>query len=98
MNKLDDLLETLDEFSTVMIACRSPLYRTDLSEKLAGAGINILGPVDTATYALTIAAQTPADVAIVEAELAGRRNGAELAQALERTWGVRSVLIEAPEG
>ncbi|WP_041373408.1 hypothetical protein [Phenylobacterium zucineum] len=93
MRDLNELLEQCDQFSTVLIARKSPESTDSLVQLLVDAGVNVLGPVDTAARALAIVAQTPADFAVVTPELAGKRNGAELARRLEDTWGVPSVVV-----
>jgi hypothetical protein len=45
--------------------------------------------------ALALAAQTPADLALVDRRLAGRRDGETFAQELYATWGARSLLVDA---
>lgn len=92
--KLDRaLLEQFDQFATVMVVRKSPSVPDRIVEVLTDAGVNVLGPVDTASRALAIVAQTPMDLALVEPELAGRRDGFELARNLEETWGVRAVML-----
>ena len=74
---------------TVIVASQ----RRDLVTALSEAGIGVVGPVTTATLALILASHGPADLALIDDQLAGRRTGAELADALYQTWGVRSVLL-----
>lgn len=95
MTDIRELIEQYDSFSTVMIVHPEPDVTDGLVEILTEAGINVLGPVGTASVALAIAAQARADLALVSPKLAGRRNGAELAQRLEDIWGVRAVLLPA---
>lgn len=45
--------------------------------------------------ALALAAQTPADLALVDRRLAGRRDGETFAQELYAIWGARSILVDA---
>lgn len=40
-------------------------------------------------------AQTPVDLAVVTPDLAGRRDGQELARELADTWGVQAVIVPA---
>ena len=57
--------------------------------------LNVVGTATRAATALALAAQVPADLAIVHDRLAGRRDGAELARLLKEIWGVPSLLIDA---
>lgn len=86
-------INELQRFSNVVIAAMSSPHRDDLIEQLHARGVNILGPVDTAAQALTLIAHHPADFAIIETALAGRRDGGELADTLESQWGVPSFLV-----
>lgn len=95
MIELENILEQRDSLSTVMIVCKSSEISDGLLSRLAEAGLNVIGPVDRAALALIVAGQTPADLAIIESELAGKRNGAELARCLEETWGIPSVMLGA---
>ncbi|MCR5880515.1 hypothetical protein [Phenylobacterium sp. J367] len=82
-----------DQFTTVLVVRTFSENPDSLVADLTDAGVNVLGPVDTAAKALTLVAQTPVDLALVSAKLAGRRSGAELARCLEDTWGVPPVLL-----
>lgn len=64
---------------------------------ISDSDLNVVGTATRAATALALAAQMPADLAIVHHRLAGRRDGAELARRLEETWGVPSLLIESSE-
>lgn len=79
---------------TVFVARRSPECPDAVVELLSDAGVNVLGPVTTAKEALLLAAQSPIDLALVEPELAGVRDGRELARRLEDTWGIRAILMD----
>jgi DNA-binding NarL/FixJ family response regulator len=95
MTKPYDVIEQCERFSTVMLVGRTFDFPEGFVEVLTDAGVNVLGPADTARHALLIAAQTPADLALIHPKLAGQRDGFELARSLEETWGVRSVMISA---
>lgn len=95
MRDLNDILEQYGRFSTVLIARNPPVDVGDIVEILIDAGINVVGPVDRAAHALTMAAQTHVDLALVTPDLAGERDGAELARRLADTWGVRAVVVPA---
>lgn len=69
----------------------------ELLELISNTNLNVVGAATRAATALVLAAQTPADLAIVHHRLAGRRDGAELARQLEANWGVTTLLIETPE-
>lgn len=90
-------INELERFSNVVIAAMSSPHRDDLVEQLHERGVNILGPVDTAAQALALMAHHPAEFAIIETALAGRRDGGELADALQSQWGVPSVLVSATD-
>jgi len=62
---------------------------------LSEAGFEVVGPAPDAAVALTLAAQSHADVALIHVAVAGPREGHSLAQALREDWGVPSVLFEA---
>ncbi|RAK56569.1 response regulator [Phenylobacterium deserti] len=97
MRDLQNLLNELDQFSTVMIAGSSTSKTDQLLDRLNASGINVIGPVDTASKALALIAQSHVDLAVIDPELAGARNGAELARSLRETWGVRAhVVTHAP--
>jgi DNA-binding response OmpR family regulator len=88
-----ELIDPCDPFTTVIVVKRSSEIPDPLVETLTDAGLNVVGPVDTAAQALAMIAQTRADVALVAAELAGRRDGFELARCLKDTWGVPAVML-----
>lgn len=93
MERTLDLIEQCDRFTTVLVVRKSPEVPDPLVEVLTDAGLNVLGPVDTARAALVIAAQAAPDLALVAPELSGRRDGAELARCLQDTWGVPAVIL-----
>ncbi|MCR5875595.1 hypothetical protein LRS10_16280 [Phenylobacterium sp. J426] len=95
MRDLKDIIEQFDRFSTVLIASKTPENSEGVVEILLEAGINVVGPVSRAKHALTLAAHSPIDLALVTDELAGERNGAELARSLADTWGVRTIPLPA---
>jgi len=95
MKKPNDLIEQCAHLSTVMIVGRSIDLPDGIVEVLTDAGLNVLGPVDSAARALVIAAQTAADLALIHPDLSGDCDGFGLARDLENTWGVPSVIIPA---
>ena len=79
----------------MIVVGRAADFPERIVELLSEAGVNVLGPVDNASRALAIAAQTPADYAFIHPKLAGKRDGFELARRLTDTWGVRAVMLPA---
>jgi DNA-binding NarL/FixJ family response regulator len=90
-------INELERFSNVVVAAMSSPHRDGLVEQLHERGVNILGPVDTAAQALALIAHHPAEFAIIDKVLAGRRGGNELADALKSQWGVPSVLVSGAD-
>lgn len=95
MEKIFDHINGLPPFANVLLVCNSENFKASISERLADRGVNIIGPAAAAGPALVLAAQTSIDLALIEPELAGRRDGAELAQRLQDDWGVPSLLLDA---
>jgi len=93
MKEIENALRELDQFSTVVVAGARAHLRHDLLETLHRHGVNVMGPVDSAAKALTLIAQSHADLAIIESTLSGRRDGHELAHELRHTWGVPTVMM-----
>jgi hypothetical protein len=93
MTPLDKLVEQYGDIRTVLVAGAAAARPEHLVERLTDAGVTVIGPVDTAKLALALVAQTPADLAIVTADLAGRRDGQALAAALQDIWGVPTVVL-----
>lgn len=80
-----------------IIVAMSQRHRPDrLVQRLVLEGHAVIGPVTTAAMALALAAQMPATLAVVHADLDGGRDGRALAASLTDTWGVPSVLIAEP--
>jgi hypothetical protein len=80
----------------VIVAHRDPETGEALRERLAAGGCHVLGPTARAGIALALAAQSPAAFAVIGEELAGRRDGRTLAEALERSWGIPSLVLPTP--
>ena len=82
------------DVDTVILVCDNEVESQDILNRLVAEGIYVVGPATTASQALTLAAQTFANIAV----LAHRPNsgplGPELAQRLMNTWGVRSLILE----
>jgi hypothetical protein len=94
--KIDEFVEQNPGLSTVLIVGQVCEDTYSLIDEFSGRGVNILGPVNTASLALALVAQTPTDLALVARKLGGRRHGPELARCLEETWGVPSVVLDGP--
>lgn len=78
----------------VLVICSDARYAYEVLGKLFDAGVNAVGPVSTAAMALAIAAQTSPSLAIVANPPTGRRNAAETARDLMRSFGVRSLILD----
>lgn len=94
MPQIEAIIEQYADIRTVLIAGASSEYPEELVRRFADAGLNVIGPVETARQALALAAQTPADLAVVSARLAGLRDGEELARRLQDTWGIPSIVLQ----
>ena len=86
----------IDQQGAVLVAHTSDDFASDTIQKLTEMNYRVVGPFQSAAMALAVAAQTPVSFAVVGERLDGQRDGQQLAAALERTWGVSSVVI--PEG
>ena len=94
MGRIGSVADNKTELFTVMVACECPETATRVVENLYDGGFNVVGPVDRASTALALAAQSPISIAVVGSRLAGRRGGAELASVLLSNWGASSILID----
>jgi hypothetical protein len=83
---------------TLLVSGGDPHAEAMTVQALSEAGFEVVGPAPSAAVALTLAAQAPADVALIHVEIAGPREGQSLAHALLKTWGVPSVLFERAPG
>jgi hypothetical protein len=84
------------EKETVIVAMSHRHAPDRLVQRLVAEGHAVIGPVTTAAMALALAAQMPATMAVVHADLDGGRGGRDLVTTLIHTWGVPSVLIAEP--
>lgn len=84
---------TFDRFSAVLVADGCEASAAETVRRLMEAECDVVGPATTARMALALAAQAPVRHAVVAERLGGLRSGAELARALESTWGVECVII-----
>ena len=83
------------ERETVLLICDNEAQASDLVEKLFNHDIEVVGPASRAADALSLAALSPATVALVASAPPGRRNALELADVLHRTWGVGSIILDS---
>lgn len=79
---------------TILLVCGCEHGAADILDKLYGGGFSVVGPAPTAAMAMAMAAQTAPTIALVAGRPSGRRNAAELAGDLMRTWGVRSWILD----
>lgn len=86
-------MQRFDTSKTILVVHECPRIGADAVRRLTEADHRVVGPVSTAAMALALAAGTSFDIALIGARLAGRRSGAELATALNDTWGVRSLKL-----
>ncbi len=80
--------------NTVVVACSHGESSERIVAALSDHGFSVVGPVDSATMALALAAQSPLTMAVVEHGLAG--HGHDLARRLMDNWGVPTVLFDEP--
>lgn len=78
---------------TLMIVEDDPEMASDLTEMLAGAGHGVVGPFSDAAAAGTAAGLHVVDLALVDINLAGDRDGVDLARTLTQTWGVPVIFL-----
>lgn len=83
--------------SPVLLICADEDTATDVLQRLYERGISVVGPAATARLAMALAGQTFARSAIMVGETAGRRTAAQLAEELQRTWGIECVCLGLPE-
>lgn len=79
---------------TVLVVCSDSVIAEDLLHSLFQGGVNAVGPVDSARMALALVTQNQPTLAVIAKPPTGRRGAVELAQALERDWGVRSWILD----
>lgn len=78
---------------TVLLICSDGASAATLRDRLFEEGFQVIGPASTAAMAMALAAQTLPTVAVIARPPTGRRNAAEAARDLMRTWGVGSVVL-----
>ena len=79
----------------VLIVEDEPLIALSLSEVLTLVGFEVVGVAARVSDALTIAQNTPPDVAILDVRLAGKRDGIEGAVQLRRILNIPVVVLTA---
>ena len=75
----------------VLVICADEGVATDILIRLYDLGVSVVGPASTARLALALAGQTLARSAILVGETTGQRTAAELAEELQKTWGIDCV-------
>lgn len=94
MRDIHDIIENYGRFATVIFVGRDGDIPKKSITILTDAGLNVLGPFDQPSQALTIVSQTGADVAVISPRMADSREGVDLMRTLDTTWGVPSVAFE----
>lgn len=95
MKIVRSIIDHLPRFSTVLVACDSSTDPRYLIETLEERGLSILGPAYTKDHALTLAAHSRADLALVQVQPGEDDTGQALAGQLQQTWGIPALLIQA---
>lgn len=95
MKMVRNIIDHLPRFSTVLVACNGGTDPRYLIETLEERGLSILGPAYTKDHALTLAAHSRADLALVQVQPGEDDNGQALAGQLQQTWGIPALLIPA---
>ncbi|WP_205854102.1 hypothetical protein [Phenylobacterium kunshanense] len=88
-----DHIDSQYKSANVLVACTCPDMANTILSHLHSRGHNPIVVADRASVALAMAAQIPADIAIVNEDLGGVRSGRELADELRDTWGVPSLVV-----
>ncbi|PZQ65842.1 MAG: hypothetical protein DI570_00015 [Phenylobacterium zucineum] len=78
---------------TILIVCRDEQYSANLIGSLHDIGASVVGPVSDGDTALTLAAQTSPNLAILADEPTCERDAQGLARELHAIWGVRSLVL-----
>lgn len=73
---------------TLMVVEDDPAAAAALTEMLTGAGHGVVGPFSDAASATSAAGLHAVDLALLDINLAGDGDGADLARTLTGTWGV----------
>lgn len=86
---------SVHEQDRVIVVCGDQTVSAAMVQRLSEAGFGVIGPASSARMALALAAQAPAAMAVVTADLSDGRPGRDLAHDLMSNWGVRSMVLEA---
>ena len=78
---------------TVLIVEDEPLVALFLADVLEDLNQTVIGPAATPEAALTAAAETPPQIAIIDANLGGKGDGIVLAGELQRRHGTRIIFL-----
>lgn len=84
----DEALLPAPEPLTLMVVEDDPAAAAALTEMLTEAGHGVVGPFSDAASATSAAGLHAIDLALLDINLAGDGDGAELARTLTATWGV----------
>jgi CheY-like chemotaxis protein len=84
----EDVLLSAPEPLTLMVVEDDPATAAALTEMLTEAGHGVVGPFPDAASATSAAGLHAVDLALLDINLAGDGDGAELARTLTGTWGV----------
>jgi two-component system, response regulator PdtaR len=79
--------------ATVLIAEDEPLVALFLTDVVEEQGLTAIGPAATPEEALAAAAETPPQIAIVDANLGAKGDGIALAEELQRLHGTRIIFL-----
>ena len=79
--------------ATVLIAEDEPLVALFLTDTVEEQGLAAIGPAATPEEALAAAAETPPQIAIVDANLGAKGDGIALAEELQRLHGTRIIFL-----
>lgn len=79
---------------TVLVVCNDSKLADELLEALFRNGVDAVGPVESARMALAVATHAQPTLAVIANPPTGWRGAVELAQALERDWGIRSWILD----
>jgi two-component system, response regulator PdtaR len=79
--------------ATVLIAEDEPLVALFLTDTVEEQDLMAIGPAATPEEALAAAAETPPQIAIVDANLGAKGDGIALAEELQRLHGTRIIFL-----
>lgn len=94
MEMIESAIEHLSRFSTVLVASNSELRQSALIDMLDRRELSVLGPASTTDQAMILASHAGVDFAIIDLLSAADGSGSALADHLETTWGIPSLLLQ----